>query len=358
MQFNQLKIKKISVETTDTISLHFAIPADLQSDYQYKPGQYITIEAEIDGEIVRRSYSMSSAPHEDTLAVTIKRLPGGRMSTFAHSNWKSEDLVNVSTPEGKFLLNVDDERKRDHYFIAAGSGITPVISMIKSVLEGEPMSTCHLLYGSRTENSIIFKEEIEKLVAKYEGQLNVRYTLSKVKKGGLLGMFKSKNAWNGHTGRIDGKMIKNFLGDFPASSSEKHFYLCGPGNLIETAENALKTFGENEKNIHKEHFIIKDDATRHEIASGTAEVTVELNGDEFTFTTDGEKFLLDEMLELKKNPPFSCTSGACSSCMAKVTEGHAEMEVCYALDDDEVADGFILTCQAKATTPTIKLTFE
>lgn len=359
MEFNNLKIRKVTFETNDTITLHLSIPDNLKEAYAYQPGQYVTVECEIRGEVIRRSYSMSSAPYQDTLAITIKRVPGGKMSTFAHSNWKADTMIKVSTPEGKFALKTNDEIGRDHYFIAAGSGITPVISMIKSVLESEPLSSCYLLYGSRSSDNIIFYEELNELEERYKGQLHIIHTLSRVKKKGLLGMFKKKNKWTGQTGRIDEKKIKNLLEDHPGMTPDRHFYICGPGNMIDLAQRTLSDLGIADGNIKYEHFAASTpEGDKTEIDSTTSHVKVILNGDTFEFETDGEVFLLDEMVKMKKNPPYSCTSGACSSCMAKVTEGHADMEVCYALDQSEIDDGYILTCQAKSTTPTITVDFD
>ena len=359
MQFHKLKIEKKVLETLDTMTVYFNVPPDLKDVFEFKPGQYLTISEEIGGKEVRRSYSICTAPYSGQLATTIKRVAGGNMSTFIHSNWHAEGEANVSEAEGKFILMANPLAKRKIYFIAAGSGITPIMSMIRELLENEPASEMHLLYGSRDEDNIIFKEELDKLAERHAGQLFVTYTLSQPKKEkgkGLTSIFKkSKSSWQGEQGRIDGQMLKKWTSNI---SNTDLAYICGPGNLIEQCEENLLSLGMKESQIFKEYFSPPGDDKKVEKRDGVrSNVTVHLNGKTIEFETDGSKPILDELIAMRVNPPYSCTSGACSTCLAKVSKGQVKMDVCYALDEDEIAEGYILTCQAKPVTDELELSY-
>ncbi len=361
MNFEKITIKQIVVETDDTKTVIFEVPENLKRTFEYKPGQYLTLKDVVDGEEVRRAYSISTAPSEDTIGVTVKRLSKGKMSNHIHDKWNVGDIVEVAEPEGHFVIEADHDKKRNHYFIAAGSGITPIMSMVKTLLEDEPLSICYLLYGSRNEDSIIFKSALDQYEVKYAGQLFITHTLSKPlaeKEGGLLSVFKKpKIKWVGETGRISKEKIQKFLDENVGKNNfESHFYLCGPGDVIQAAEKELEARSIAKKNIHREYFSTNagDKAT---IKATSSNIKVHLNGEVIEFASKGEKPILDELIAMKKNPPYSCTSGACSSCMAKVINGKVEMEVCYALDDADLEKGLILTCQAKAVTAELEITY-
>ncbi len=361
MKFEKIAINQIVDETDDTKTIIFDIPTDLKEIFLYKPGQYLTLKAVINEEEIRRAYSISSAPSGSKIGVTVKRLSGGKMSNYIHDNWKPGDIVDVAEPEGHFTVEADHDKKRNHYFIAAGSGITPIMSMVKTLLEEEPLSICFLLYGSRNENSIIFKKDLDQYETKYEGQLFITHTLSKPlteKGGGLMGAFKKpKINWKGETGRISKDKIKIFIDDNTGKNNfENHFYLCGPGDVIQAAEKELEARAIDKKHIHKEYFSTNT-GDKSSIKATSSLIKVHLNGEVIEFTSKGDKPILDELIAMKKNPPYSCTSGACSSCMAKVINGKVEMEVCYALDDADLEKGLILTCQAKAVTAELEITY-
>lgn len=362
--FDTLKIDKIVKETEDTISIFFEIPDKLSERYSFKAGQYLTIKAEIDGEEIRRSYSICTAPHASSPAVSIKRVKGGRMSNYLHDKVSTGQYMEILAPEGRFTVLPDAAVARDHYFFAAGSGITPVMSMIQDLLEHEPKSSCHLIYGSRSEKGIIFQSILDKLEKSHEGQLHVSHTISqptKVKAGGIGGLLGKKSVtWKGDTGRIDASKVADFLSKNPSYTQSQLYYICGPGTMISNVETALLDHGISKDYIKKESFGSSEpkSTSGNQKATGSSTVTVKLNDEVITLSMDDSKTILDELIDLGKEPPYSCTSGACSTCIAKVTAGEVKMDACFALDDDEVEDGYILSCQARPVTKEVTVEFE
>ncbi len=362
--FNNLKVVKKIAETHDSASFLIEVPTELKEQYEYKAGQYLTVKVNIQEEECRRAYSIFVAPFENKFGFTVKRLQGGKVSNFLIDNISEGDLLEIMTPEGRFILEADAEHKRDHYFIAGGSGITPVMAMIKTVLEEEPMSKAYLLYCNRNEDSIIFKEDLEALEAKYKGQFVVKHNLSqpyKEKAGGLKGLLgKKKSNWGGWKGRLNATKISEFLEENPSISKNNHYYLCGPGGLIETSETYIKSLGTSTGNIHKEYFISADSESKAFSSEGVSgcHAEVQLNGETFDIAIPSDKTVLEALLDAGKDAPYSCTSGACSTCVARITEGEVEMDACFALDEEEINSGLVLTCQSRAKTGKLKLVFE
>jgi ring-1,2-phenylacetyl-CoA epoxidase subunit PaaE len=359
MDFNEIRIKKIIQETEDTKSYYFDIPDSLKEQYRYIAGQYITIKHTIKGEEVRRAYSICTPSFSDDLAVTIKRVKKGVMSNFFFENISEGDTTEIAVPEGKFTVTPDHDRSKDYYFISAGSGITPIMSMISTILEEEPKSTCFLLYGSRNEDQIIFGESLTQLQEKYGDQLFITHTLSQPKKtrksgfSGLLG--KSFTTWKGETGRISSHKIKDFIEKNPPRNNNMEFYICGPGDIIEVAESTLLGMDMLEDQIHKEYFSTKTET----VSTGTeAVVKVTLDGNVHDIDVQAQETVLEAALRHKLDAPYSCTSGACSSCLAKRISGDIKMDACYALEDDEVEDGFILTCQSRILSESAEITYD
>jgi ring-1,2-phenylacetyl-CoA epoxidase subunit PaaE len=311
---------------------------------------------------------MSSSPLDNKLAITVKKVAGGRVSTWLHDSLKAGDTLEVAAPEGRFFTKLDPEKRRTYYMFGAGSGITPLMSIIRTALETEPMSAIFLLYGNRNEENIIFKDELDRLSVRYDGQLHVEYVLSQHKKeggGGLFGLFKkSSNNWQGKTGRISSKTANAFLDEQLARGPmhDCYYFICGPGSMTDDVKAALLTRGIEAKQIHAEHFVNANhvpgefDATPS--ASGEKRVIVHLKGERIELPVPSGATILDVLVKQKFDPPYSCTAGACSTCMAKLVSGKVRMEACYALDDDEVKAGYILTCQSHLETEVVEITYD
>ncbi len=361
--FHKLQVKDVIKETESCVTVLFDINEDNAESFKFVAGQYLTIKADVNGEEVRRAYSICTGQNENVVGVSAKKVPMGKMSTYLNEVVKTGDVLEVMRPDGRFTLITHVDMQRDHYFFAAGSGITPVMSMIKSMLEDEPKSTAYLLYGSKDENNIIFKDQLEELRSRYEGQLIINHALSKPtkeKSGGLLGMLgKKQTNWQGLKGRIDSAKVARFVMENPPKSENAEYYICGPGSMIETVKTTLMGNGVDKKNIHQEYFTT-DDSNKAEITQATsgAALTAVLNGKEIKLTIQEGNTVLDTILDAGHEAPYSCTSGACSTCMAKVKKGSVEMEACFALDDDEIEAGYVLTCQAHPTSSEIEIEYE
>lgn len=367
MDFFQLKIKAITAETADTVTLELDIPQELAPLFTYKQGQYISIRHEEDGHELRRSYSMSSSPAEGKLAVTVKKVQGGKVSTWLHDSVKAGDSIEVAAPQGRFYNDLNPEKRRTYYLFGAGSGITPLMSILKTVLESEPMSAVFLLYGSRNEEQIIFRDALDSLSERYVGQLHVEHVLSQPKKegasGGIFGIFKkSTTNWKGKTGRIDGRTTTHFLDENIPHGPEGDciYFVCGPGSMTETVKTTLLARDIPAKQIHTEHFVNANHVPGEFAAEGPAgkRVIVHLKGQKIEVAIPDGATILDVLVKEKYDPPYSCTAGACSTCMAKVISGKVTMDACYALDDDEVKAGYILTCQSHPETAVVELSYD
>jgi ring-1,2-phenylacetyl-CoA epoxidase subunit PaaE len=367
MDFFELKIKSKSAETADTTTIELDIPAELRDLFTYKQGQYLTIRFNLGGQELRRSYSMSSSPLENRLAVTVKKVHGGKASTFLHDEVKVGDTLEAAAPDGRFYHELNPDKRRTYYMFAAGSGITPLMSIIKTTLESEPMSAIFLLYGSRNEETIIFRDELDRLSERYVGQLHVEHVLSQPRKestgGGLFGVFKkSTTNWQGKIGRISGRTANTFLDDNLAHGPESDciYFICGPGDMPDSIKATLLGREIPVKQIHTEHFVNASHIPG-DIAAGSGagkRVIVHLKGKRTELPVPDGATILDVLVKAKMDPPYSCTAGACSTCMAKLINGKVKMEACYALDDEEVKAGYILTCQSHLETDVVELTYD
>jgi len=362
--FHTLQVKNIKQETPDAITFTFEVPGSLKELYKYTQGQHLTLRFIINGKEERRSYSMCSSPVEEDLSVTVKRVKGGVVSNYIHDHLQPGSEVEAMPPEGWFFTPLDADNKKNYYFFAAGSGITPLMSMMKTILEQEQMSFIFLLYGNRNEDTIIFKEELHRLSQHYAGQLHLTHLLSqpnREKTKGLGGLFsKGKISWTGKSGRINGQAVREFLQENPPRHKASEYFLCGPGDMIDAAEKALTALGTEAKNIHHEYFSSAAPATAGTAVAGIdgARVVAILDKKRIETTVPAGKSILAALLDAKADAPYSCTAGACATCMAKLLKGKVKMDVCYALDESEIAKGYILTCQSHPVTDEVELTYD
>ena len=363
--FYNLTVKKIVRETADAVSLFFDVPSDLAENFKFVQGQHLTFKMALNGAEQRRAYSICTSPLEKELAITVKKVTKGVVSTHLCDKIKVGDVIETMPPLGRFFTPLSIDARKDYYLIGAGSGITPMMSILKTVLEGEPMSRVHLLYSNRNEDSIIYKQELSNLQHKYEEQLVVEHILSQPKKeksGGLSGLFsKGKTSWTGKVGRIDKTQVATFLKDNAPRAKVAEYFVCGPAGMIDAANAALLDLGIDKKHIHIEHFNNVGAEVDPSVSAATidgAAVKATLNGVTHNLVVPKGQKILDVMIKQKLDPPYSCTSGACSTCMAKVSKGTIKMDACFALDDDEIAAGYVLTCQAHPTSAEVELTFD
>jgi len=342
--FHKLTIQQIIKETADAVSILFEIPAALKEQFSFVAGQYITIKKELNEKEVRRAYSICASPNSKQLKVAVKAVEKGNFSVFATTKLKEGDVLDVAEPEGKFILEPTDAK--NYIAFAAGSGITPVISMLKTVLENEPSSTFTLVYGNKTAESTIFKNELDLLAEKHPQQLNLQYVFSKD--------LKSDSKF----GRINKEYTQLLLKKTFSNLSFDAAFLCGPEAMIQTVSEVLQENGMPKESVHFELFTASNTVDSVAIPDGKSEITVLLDDEETTFTMEKTDDILAASLRNNLDAPYSCQGGICSSCLAKVTHGKAVMTKNNILTDSELEEGLILTCQAHPTTPTIHIDFD
>lgn len=352
--FHKLKVSDIRRETPDCVSVAFSIPDELKEDFRFLQGQYLTFKKEIKGEEVRRSYSVCSSPLDGELRVAIKEVEGGRFSTYANRELKIGDTLEAMTPRGNFYRPLDESRKAEYVAFASGSGITPVMSILKTTLEKEDNSRFILFYGNRNTGSIIFRNELDDLKNRFMGRLEVHHVLSREDQGTDL-----------LKGRLDEEKCRGFADRFFEPAEVEAYYLCGPGEMIGNISETLQSLGAPKDRILFELFSSPGAAkVEGKKESGKkekfmAEVTVILDEDEthFQIGNDG-KSVLDAALDAGADVPFACKGAVCCTCRAKVLEGKVEMDMNYALEDDEVEEGYVLTCQAHPRSEKVVISYD
>ena len=350
------------VSQTDDASVIY-LDTEGKEEFGFHAGQYITLRVDVDGREERRAYSLCTSPDDADFGFCVKRLKGGKVSNYLLDELQTGQTLDVMPPDGRFAADTEPEQRKTYYLIGAGSGITPLMSIARKVLGDEPGSAVHLLYGNRAEATIIFREELDEMSQQYRGQFTVEHILSRParkKAGGLGGFFgKTKPTWEGRVGRVDARELTRFLDAHASRTDANAYYICGPGAMIDTVEKELLRRGVPAKQVHTERFVVAPAEGAPKIDTGAeATVAVTLDGTTHDITVPGDKTVLEVLVERGVNPPYSCTSGACSTCIAKVTSGEVKMDVNHALDPDEVAEGYCLTCQAHPVTGTVELSYD
>lgn len=344
--FNSLLIADIVKETPSAVSIVFNIPEDKKDDYQFIPGQFITLKATIDGEEVRRAYSISSATNAQQLQVSVKKIAGGQFSTYANEVLQAGDYLEVMVPEGKFQLPAKDQNKNFMAF-AAGSGITPIMSMIKTTLQADYSSKFVLLYGNKRPEETMFLKELLELQSVHPERLFLEFTYSQ------------EDVKGSNYGRIEKslveQLVKNQFSDFKFDT----YYICGPEAMIHTTKDTLKEIGINADQIKFELFTSSSStSTVENINSGAAKIKITVDDEEFEISSEKNITLLEAALREDIDAPYSCKGGVCCSCICRVTEGEVEMPENNLLTEDEIAEGLTLACKSYPKSDKISIDFD
>lgn len=347
--FHPLTIAEVRPNTDEAVTVSFAVPEDLRELFQYRPGQHLTLRAELGGVEVRRTYSVCSGPGDAMLSVTVKRVAGGMFSNHANDTFRPGTTLDVMPPAGRFVLPLpaETEAARTYLAIAAGSGITPVISMLRHALESEPASRFVLIYGNRAPGTILFREALDDIKDRFLDRFVLLHVLSRSdeSESPLL------------SGRITGEKLEALVPTLIDPATLDHAFLCGPDTMIKSAMDALKGLGVPREKIHFEFFIRGSNATAPRAVappppptSATAwngpQITAILDGARLSFRAEPGEKLVDAAIRAGLSVPYSCKGGMCCTCRARVIEGRAEMAENWSLEPWEIEKGFVLTCQA------------
>jgi ring-1,2-phenylacetyl-CoA epoxidase subunit PaaE len=345
--FYKLAIKEITKETANSVSILFSVPEELHANYQFIAGQYINLKLTLDGTEIRRAYSICSTPESGELRIAVKAVKNGYFSKFANEQLTVGKVIEVGTPEGKFSFEPDASRQKNYAAFVAGSGITPVMSILQTVLEREPKSTFVLVYGNKTAEETIFYKQLHDLQLKYVGRFFVHYVFSQQKVEDQL------------FGRIEKSTVNFVLKNKHKEKEFDKFYLCGPEEMINTVSTVLKENNIREKDIKFELFTASSTENQAQKSlEGHTKITVLVDGDETSFEMSQKQTLLEAALKQGLDAPYSCQGGICSSCIARISKGTAEMKKNTILTDGEIAEGLILTCQAHPTSSEIFVDYD
>jgi ring-1,2-phenylacetyl-CoA epoxidase subunit PaaE len=354
--FHPLRVREVVPDTAEAVVVAFDVPSELREVFSFTQGQYLTLRRDIEGADLRRSYSICAGVDDGELRVGVRKVNGGVFSNWINTHLKPGDVINVMAPQGRFFVELDPTKRRHHVGIAGGSGVTPILSTMKTVLAREPLSNFTLIYGNRALKSTMFKEEIEDLKNRYLTRLTLHHVFSDEHTDAPLNM-----------GVMNRDKIGEFLKTVVPAAGIDHVFICGPFQMNDEAEAALLAAGVPEDRIHIERFGLAPQAQQvgaviHEAKPGDAErarITIIRDGlkREISFTKN-QPSILDAASAAGLEVPFSCTSGVCGTCRAKLVEGEVRMERNFALDKNEVANGFVLTCQAHPLTAHVVLSFD
>jgi ring-1,2-phenylacetyl-CoA epoxidase subunit PaaE len=356
-KFYQLKVKDVRPETADCISVSLEVPEELGETFRFAPGQYLTFRQHVKGADIRRSYSICASPRDGELRVAIKRVDEGKFSNYAHNELKAGDILDVMPPMGNFTSRKKDVPHKEYLAFAAGSGITPIMSIMKTVLEEDGNANFTLVYGNKNRNTVIFREAIEALKNKHMQRLSLYHVLSREHMD--IPLFN---------GRIDAAKCREFCTHIIDLKKIDEAFICGPEEMILSVREELINLGMTSSQVHIELFTSPDqpkathqkwEATHKKESGPVSKVSVTLDGTTFELELpyNGET-ILDAALAAGADLPYACKGGVCCTCRAKVTEGTVDMEVNYGLEPDEIKNGYILTCQSHPKTERVVVDFD
>ena len=352
-RFHRLAVDDLRRETPDAVSMTFAIPEGLAGDYSFSPGQYLTLRTTMDGEEIRRSYSICSGPGDGELRIAVKKVDGGAFSSWAIEELKSGDELDVMTPTGRFGVAPAPEEARTYVGFAAGSGITPILSIIKGVLAGEPKSRFFLFYGNRATSSMLFREALEELKDRFIDRFSVFHVISGEEQDIPI-----------LQGRLDGDKVRVLLRAMVPAESVDHIFVCGPTGMSDDIEATCRGIGIAPERIHVERFVSefggkpRPKAVIPASAPPKAFASLVIDGKRRDVPVAEGEAILDAALRAGIDLPFACKGGMCSTCRAKLVEGKAEMDLNYSLEPWELEAGFVLTCQAKPVSDRVVVDYD
>lgn len=353
----RLSVKKVVQEIEDATSIYFDISSQ-ENEFNYKPGQHLILHFTIDGKKVSRAYSLFTAPHESDFAITIKRVKGGLVSNHINDKIKSGDKIEVSVPRGVFTIKENSNTAKAYYFFGGGSGITPLLSNIKTLLKEEENSIIFFLYGNRNKKSIIHNEVLNNLKNEHASRFHIEHELES--EGGHFGKGLLSNLLQAKTGWIDRRRILHFLKDNPTGLPSEYF-VCGPTGMMDNVEDLLNELVINPENVHSERFGSDPNSAsvnESDIKVNTSELTFNKDGIKKIIYIKGDKTLFESLAQKGEDIPHSCLSGSCASCACRIKKGKVKMKQNYGLNETQLNDGFILSCQAIPQTKSVEIDFD
>jgi len=354
VQFHTLTVTEVTQQTPDAISITFSVPEELRPVFQYRQGQYLTIKMDIDGVSHRRNYSLCSSPYDDEpLTIAVKRVSDGVVSTFLNHHVQPGASIEVYPPMGNFTRELDPTHARSYVLFGGGSGITPLLSILKSILRVEVKSTVTLVYANRDEASIIFDSELQQLQERFSERFSIVHVL------------EAKGSREAVIGRIDASVIAPILDAQTAQSSAVEYFVCGPGPMMQSIIEILHQRGVDDHHIHREYFTLtsNDASPKEQTMDESTElqartVKIRLYGTDHEFVVEPDETILSAAVRENLDPPFACQIGACCTCRAKIVTGKVRMDEREALSDDEIEEGFALTCQSHPLTDDVFADFD
>lgn len=356
-KFYQLKILEIKEETKSSVSVSFDIPLELYETFRYKPGQYLTLKFNLNGEEVRRSYSLCSSPIlAEPLKIGVKRVEGGLVSNHINDTLKVGDTVAVMPPAGLFYADVKREYYKTYYLFAAGSGITPILSILRTVLMIEERSYVHMIYGNRSQESIMFNAELEALQNTYPDRLILVHTLSRPQSSWSDLWSSNKADNNFRKGRVDALAVEWFIKEYSPYAQNAEYYICGPGTMIENTRKTLRNIDVPDDRIFIESFggtEIKDTIE----GVDNAKLIAHLKGEKIEAFIPKGKTILRTLIDAGKEPPYACEGGVCATCICVLKKGEVHMKNNIALDDAKIKEGYVLSCQSIPLTDEVEVEY-